>query len=135
MQQETKTEEHRKKQQDKNNKKIRRLSFLVNNKIKTDTELLAKAFEQKEAGKKDLANFLISRTPKSLQDLIVTTWKMQDAVAQVQPNKTTRMEYTHTYIYTSERFQVELICLLAAPYSKVFPFHVKNISYIIHKHV
>ena len=91
----------------------------MNNKIKTDTELLAKAFEQKEAGKKDLANFLISRSPKSLQDLIVTTWKMQDAVAQVQRNKTTRMEYTHTYIYTSERFQVELICLLAAPDSKV----------------
>ena len=79
-------------------KKVRRLSnlevseFLVSNEIKTDTELFAKAFEQKEAGKKDLANFLMSRSPKSLQDLIVTTWKMQDAVAQVQRNKTARME-------------------------------------------
>ena len=63
--------------------KIPRLSnldvceFMITNKIKTDTELFAKANEQKEAGKKDLANFIVSRSPKSLQDLISNAWKME----------------------------------------------------------
>ena len=57
--------------------------FLIQNNVKIDTELLAKDWEQTKAGKKDLANYLLSRTPKSREDLISTTWKMQGAKAIV----------------------------------------------------
>ena len=79
-------------------KKVRRLSnldvseFLVANDIKCEIELFAKASEQKDAGKKDLANFLVSRSPKLLQDLIATTWKMQSAMKQIQRKSQSRME-------------------------------------------
>ena len=63
--------------------KVKRLSnldvsdFIVKHNIKSDTVLFAKAHEQKEAGKKDLAHFVMSRNSKALQDLIQNTWKMQ----------------------------------------------------------
>ena len=79
-------------------KKVHRLSnldvseFLVANGIKCEVKLFAKASEQKDAGKKDLANFLLSRSPKSLQDLIATTWKTQSTKQQIQRNSKPRME-------------------------------------------
>jgi hypothetical protein len=57
--------------------------FLVKNNIRTETNLFIIATEQQEAGKEALYNFLVSRSPKSLQDLIVTTWKIQDAKASL----------------------------------------------------
>lgn len=92
------TKENQENENTKKSKTPRRLSnldvseFLVENNIKSETELFAKASEQKEAGKKDLATFLLSRSPKSLQDLIATTWKMQSAVSEVQRKNTPRME-------------------------------------------
>ena len=55
--------------------------FLVQNNIKTGTELLVRALEQNKTGKKDLANYLLSHTPKSREGLISTTCKMQKAKA------------------------------------------------------
>ena len=58
--------------------KARRLSnldvskFLLLNEIKTDADLFAKACEQNRAGKKDLTEFILSKSPKSLHDLILT---------------------------------------------------------------
>jgi len=69
--------------------KVRRLSnldvseFLVKHNITTDTELYAKAHEQQEDGKKDLAQFVLSRNAKSLQNIIATTWKMRSAAEQL----------------------------------------------------
>ena len=66
-------------------KKIQRLSnlevsdFIVKEEIETETEVLAVANEQRQEGKKDLANFVLSRTSKSLNDLIEQTWKMRKA--------------------------------------------------------
>ena len=62
--------------------KIKRLdnidisTFLVDNNIKTEEELMAKAQEQYAEGKKDLKKFILGKSPKALQDLIATTWKM-----------------------------------------------------------
>ena len=42
--------------------------FVVENNIHTDIELFTKAKEQKEASKKELTNFLVSRSSKSLQE-------------------------------------------------------------------
>ena len=78
--------------------KVRRLSnldvseFLIKHNIKSDTELFAKANEQKEAGKKELAHFVMARTTKSLQDVIETSWKMHGASAQLQRKQLPRMD-------------------------------------------
>ena len=57
--------------------------FLVGNSIKTTTELFAKANEEEKAGKTDLANFIWSRSSKSLNDLIDNTWAMEGASAKI----------------------------------------------------
>ena len=51
--------------------------FVVENNIHTDIELFAKAKEQKESGKKDLANFLVSYSKVFLPDLLSNAWKMK----------------------------------------------------------
>ena len=66
--------------------------FVVENNIDTDTELFAKAKEQKEAGKNELANFLVSRFSKSLQDLSSNASKMESSTATLARKATTRME-------------------------------------------
>lgn len=66
--------------------------FIVERKIKTETELLAVANEQSEEGKKDLAAFVLSRNSKVLHDLIEQTWKMKTASATVQRKKASRID-------------------------------------------
>ena len=72
-------------QQNEQNRKNNRLSnldaseFLVENNIKSETELFAIANEQKKAGKKDFVNFVLSRSTKALSDLLENTWKMENA--------------------------------------------------------
>ena len=67
------------------NTKSKRLSnldvsdFIVQNKVKTQKQLLATTNIQKEEGKRDLASFVFSCTSKSLHELISQTWKMQNA--------------------------------------------------------
>ena len=79
-------------------KKIQRLSnlevfdFIVKEEIKTETELLAVANEQRQEGKKDLANFVLSCTSKSLNDLIEQTWKMRKASLTLERQKASRMD-------------------------------------------
>lgn len=79
-------------------KKPRRLSnldvseFITENNIRSDTELLAKACEQQKAGKKDLAQFLLSHSSKSLGELIANTWKLQEASAKLERQTKSRME-------------------------------------------
>ena len=66
--------------------------FGKKNNIRTETHLFIVATEQQQAGKKDLYNFVINHSPKSLQDLIVTTWKMQDAKASLARRNTPGMD-------------------------------------------
>ena len=49
--------------------------FMLQNNIKTQTQLLATATIQKEEGKRDLASFVSSHTSKSLDELISQTSK------------------------------------------------------------
>ena len=78
--------------------KVRRLSnldvreFVVENNIQTDIELFTKAKEQKEARKKELANFLVSRSSKSLQDSLSNAWKIESSTATLARKPTTRMK-------------------------------------------
>ena len=60
--------------------------------VKTDTELFVQASIQKEAGKKELANFVMSRSSKTLQDLITSSWEMNGAVEELRQHSVPRME-------------------------------------------
>ena len=66
--------------------------FLVENQLTNSTQLFAKANEQKQAGKTDLANFVLSRSSKALNDLTENTWKMEGAVEKVTRSNVTRIE-------------------------------------------
>ena len=79
-------------------KKIRRLSnfevseFLVANQIKSETELLALADAQSKEGKNDLANFILCRSNKAIQELIDNTWRLQNARAKLDRKKKSRID-------------------------------------------
>ena len=81
----------------KKSAKIRRLSnlevseFLLEHTIKRETELFAIANKQKREGKKDLANFVLSRSSKSLSDIIESTWKMSNAETDLDRENKSRM--------------------------------------------
>ena len=70
--------------------------FIEKNGIKCETELLAIANAQKQEGKKDLADFVLSRNSKSLNDLIQQTWKMNDASLALQRRESSRMDLMRT---------------------------------------
>ena len=72
-------------EQNRKNKKPSRLSnldvseFMVENNIKSETELFAIADEQKKAGKKDPANFVLPPSMNALIGLLENTWKVKSA--------------------------------------------------------
>ena len=66
--------------------------FMLENVIKTYTELFAKADEQKKAGKKDLANFVLARSSKALNDLLSNTWKMEAASSKISRRSIPRID-------------------------------------------
>ncbi len=78
--------------------KRRRLSNLdvseviIKKNIRSDTELLALAKEQKEEGKMDLPNFILSKSSKAMNELINVSWKMETAPKSIARNKQNRME-------------------------------------------
>ncbi len=49
------------------------------------------AKEQKAEGKKDLAEFILGKSEKGLQELITTTWKMDEAKSSIEREKRPRM--------------------------------------------
>ena len=81
--------------------KPRRLSnldvsdFLVKHNIKGDTELFAIAKERKDEGQMDLANFILSKSSKYLNELIEKTWKMQMASENLERKRKSRMDILH----------------------------------------
>jgi len=66
--------------------------FIVEHEIKSETELLAVANEQRDEGKKDLAEFALSRSSKNLTELINQTWKMKKAPSTLLRQKSSRMD-------------------------------------------
>ena len=71
--------------------------FMVENRIKSEIELFTITDEQKKKGKKDLANFLLSRLTKALSDLLENTWKMVPASKKAFCSKQTHMEVIHEH--------------------------------------
>lgn len=67
-------------------------TFIVENNIETDEQLMAKAQEQFAEGKKDLKKFVLNKSPKALQELIETTWKLEKAASNIQRQQKPRMQ-------------------------------------------
>ena len=66
--------------------------FMVKNNIHRATELYAAAEERRKEGQRDLAAFVLPCTKKTLNDLIESTWEMQNAKAALEREKTFRMQ-------------------------------------------
>ena len=67
-------------------------TFLLTHKIRTSKQLFAVANEQKNDGKKDLANFVLYPSSKCLNELIEHAWQMQSAQYEIQRAKKSCIE-------------------------------------------
>ena len=79
-------------------KKMKKLSsvdvseFIHKHNIRNQTTCLAVANAQQEEGKKDLANYALSWSKKSLDELIQPTWRMKEAAAVLKCQKASRID-------------------------------------------
>lgn len=79
-------------------KKSQRLScfavsqIVVSKGIKTRTELLAHASVQKAEGKTDLAEFIVNRGSKVVEEVIATAWEMEGASEALARSRSSRLE-------------------------------------------
>ena len=67
-------------------------NIILNKNIRTENELLALAQEQREQGKTDLVAFILNRSPKTLADILTTTWQMKGAGEKISRSKKTRID-------------------------------------------
>jgi len=66
--------------------------FIINNKIQNSTQLFAEANSRKEAGETDLANFVLARSPKALEDLISNTFRLINSAELLQRKSKSRID-------------------------------------------
>ena len=66
--------------------------FLVENDIRTETQLMSIAKQRQSAEEPDLYNFILNKTSKSLSELIATTWKMHHAPSVVEREQKCRLD-------------------------------------------
>ena len=66
--------------------------IVVAKRIKTRTELLALAREQKLEGKTDIAEFIINRGPKDVADILESAWEMEDAQKTLERQRKSRLQ-------------------------------------------
>ena len=64
---------------------------MIKNNIRKSTELYAVVNERKAEGDKDLAEFVLSRSSKTLQELIQNTWELENPKANLEQEDTKRM--------------------------------------------
>ena len=60
--------------------------------IKTRTELLALANEQKQEGKTDLVEFILNRGPKAVAEALSSGWEMAESNKRLQRSRLSRLE-------------------------------------------
>ena len=66
--------------------------IVVAKKITTQTELLAHTNVQKAEGKTDLAEFIVNRGNKVVEEVISTAWEMEEASETLLRSRLTRLE-------------------------------------------
>ena len=92
---ETEVNEKTKLRQGKGKKRLRAFDvaeICVAKSIKTRSDLLALAHEQKMEGKTDLAEFIINRGDKIVDSTITTAWEMENATEQKTRLETSRLD-------------------------------------------
>ena len=66
--------------------------IVVAKRIKTRTELLALAREQKLEGKTDIAEFIINRGSKVVAEILESAWEMEDAQKTLERQRKSRLQ-------------------------------------------
>ena len=66
--------------------------LIVRKGMKSQTELLAYANEQKLIGKSDIAEFIVNRGPRVVSEVLATAWEMTNVQAKLDRSKKTRIE-------------------------------------------
>ena len=66
--------------------------IVVSKQIKTRTELLALASTHKAEGKTDLAEFIVNRGNKVVEEVIATAWEMEKTSEVLLRGKMTRLK-------------------------------------------
>ena len=88
-------------------KKLKRLSnaavsnLMVKENITKESELMRLALNRAQNGEPDLQAFILNKNPKSLSDLISTTWKMQNAEKVIVRNQKSRMQLIQECVTTN----------------------------------
>ena len=72
--------------------------FLLSNNIRDQTKLMAIAKDRHSAGEKDLYRFIISRSSKSLSELIDMTWKINNASSELEREQQSRISILKKYL-------------------------------------
>ena len=72
--------------------------FLVSNNIRDQTKLMAIAKDRHSAGEKDLYRFIISRSSKSLSQLIDMTWKINNASSELEREQQSRISILQKHL-------------------------------------
>ena len=70
--------------------------IILEKNLKTITEVHAFAQGQRDDGKTDLVQFILNKPPKSIQDLLDTTWRMKTAKEGLERAKKNRKTRTRT---------------------------------------
>ena len=67
-------------------------NFLVENNIKEKKKLYSVAKNRAAAVEPDLYSFIVSKNPKSVSDLIITTWEIENAAAEIEQQNRARID-------------------------------------------
>ena len=73
-------------------KRLTSSEIIVAKKIKSRTELLALARNQKKEGKTDIAEFIVNRGSKVVAEILDTAWEMETSNVDLQRARKTRLD-------------------------------------------
>ena len=98
------SEDHGQKKNTKTNRKKRMSSYelgeiVVAKKIKSYSELLAFAKEQKLEGKTDVAEFVLNRGSKVVAEVLQTAWDMENSQETLQRQKKSRLQLLYDSLH------------------------------------
>ena len=72
--------------------------FMRERGIRSYTELLASAEEQRTAGHMDIAEFVFKRNEKILCELVTKTWQMESAKEKLEVSKASQIDTVKTHL-------------------------------------
>ena len=73
-------------------KRLSAFEIIIEKAIRSRTELLALANEQKEEGKTDIAEFVVNHGPRVVAELLSTAWELDSAQEHLERSRKTRLD-------------------------------------------